>query len=291
MDFQQIKRIPTGFKKAFHLFSDSNALKLSASLSYYTFFSLCPFLIVIISVVGLLYGKEAVQGKVYTQIGGLVGNDAAEQIQHIISNINQTHHSVLGGIIGFVVLIVGASGVFSEIQGSINLMWGIENNSKKKGWVRLLFDRLWSFSLLGGAAFILLVSLAVNALIDVLSEKLKNHFPAYVIHLFYGINIIFIFLVIAILFAVIFRVLPNAHIRWKKAMYGGAFTAILFLIGKLLIGFYLGKSGISTTYGAAASIAIVMLWVYYSSIILYFGAAFTKTFILSEKEFSAISKG
>ena len=267
------------FKKTFTLFSNSNALKFSASLSYYTFFSLCPFLIVIISLAGLLYGTEAVQGKVYTQISGLVGKDAATQIEHIILNIQKTHHSVLGGIIGFIVLIVGASGVFSEIQGSINSMWEIKDKPQTKGWVRLLVNKLWSFSLLASVVFILLVSLTANALIDVLSERLKQYFASYVIYLFYVLNIVFIFLIIAILFAIIFRVLPDAYIKWKDAFIGGAFTAVLFLIGKLLIGIYLGSSSISTTYGATASIAIIMLWVYYSSIILYFGAAFTKIYV------------
>jgi membrane protein len=277
-----LKKIKSYFdllKITFLLFTDSNALKLSASLSYYTFFSLCPFLIVIISVAGLLYGKQAVQGKVYSQISGLVGNDAALQIERIIINIQKTNHSLIGSIIGFCVLLIGASGVFSEIQGSINFMWAIKPKPKDKAWLKLIVNYAWSFSLLGSVAFILLVSLTISSLIELLSQRLKIYFPQYMIYLFYALNLIFIFFIISILFAVIFRVLPDAYIKWKDAFKGGAFTAFLFLIGKLLIGIYLGKSSIASAYGATASIAIVMLWVYYSSIILYFGAAFTKSLI------------
>ena len=266
-------------KKTFSLFSKSNALKLSASLSYYTVFSLCPFLIVIISLVGLFYGQEAVEGKVYAQISGLVGSDAASQIQHIIINLQKTHHTILGSVIGFIVLIIGASGVFSEIQSSINYVWEVKDGPNTKGWLRLLMNNLLSFSLLAGVAFILLVSLTVNALIDVLSERLKSYFPDYTVYVFYAINIIFIFLVITLLFAIIFRVLPNALIRWRDALTGAAFTAVLFLLGKFLIGLYLGHSSIGATYGATASIVIIMLWVYYSSIILYFGASFTRIYM------------
>lgn len=269
-------------KKTFSLFSKTNALKLSASLSYYTVFSLCPFLIVVISLVGLFYGREAVQGKVYAQISGLVGNDAALQIQHIILNLQKTHHTILGSIIGFIVLIIGASGVFSEIQSSINYVWEVKNKPDTKGWARLIINNLLSFSLLAGVAFILLVSLTVNALIDVLSERLKTYFPDYIIYVFYAVNIIFIFVIITILFAVIFKVLPNALIKWRDAITGAAFTAFLFLLGKFLIGLYLGHSGIGATYGATASIVIIMLWVYYSSIILYFGASFTKIYMTNQ---------
>ena len=171
-------------KKTFSLFSKTNALKLSASLSYYTVFSICPFLVVVISLVGLFYGREAVEGKVYAQISGLVRNDAASQIQHIILQLQKTHHTILGSIIGFIVLVIGASGVFSEIQSSVNYIWEVKNEPNTKGWARLVINNLLSFSLLAGVAFIMLVSLSVNALIDVLSERLKTYFPDYIVHVF-----------------------------------------------------------------------------------------------------------
>jgi membrane protein len=276
MIFKKINGLFKDLKKTTELFSNSNGLTLSASLSYYTVFSIAPFLIVIISFAGVFYGKQAVEGKVYMQISGLVGKGAALQIQQIIQNIQNTNHSLLGGIIGFIVLIIGASSVFSEIQSSINFLWKVNVSKPGKGLINFVRNKLLSFSLIAGVAFILLVSLIVNAMVDVLSERLKQHFPGYVVETFYVLTIIFIFLVITILFAIIFKILPAAIISWKNALIGASFTSFLFLIGKLLIGIYLGNSSVGATYGATAAILIFMLWVYYSSIILYFGASFTK---------------
>jgi membrane protein len=273
---KNLKKILYSFRKAINLFSDNNGLSLSASLSYYTVFSIAPFLIVIISLAGIVYGRQAVEGKVYVQISGLIGSSAALQIQQIIKNIQSTHHSLLGGIVGFIVLVIGASGVFSEIQSSINFIWKAGSNTQGKGLINFVRNKLLSFSLIAGVAFILLVSLIVNALVDVLSERLKESFPGYVISIFYFLNIIFIYIVITILFAVIFKILPSVVITWKNAILGASFTSFLFLIGKLFIGIYLGNSSVSATYGATTAILIFMLWVYYSSIILYFGASFTK---------------
>src|SRR5882724_4169640 len=278
MYFKKMHSFPGLFKKAFNLFDDCNGLKLSAALSYYTVFSLAPFLIIIISLAAIFFGRQAVEGKVYSQIRGLVGSDAALQIQEIIQNIQDSHHGTIGGIIGFIILLIGASGVFSEIQGSINYMWSI-HPKKKKGLILLLLTRkLLSFSLLISMAFILLVSLTVNALIDILSTRLQAYMPASVIQLFYAINIVLILAIITSLFTLIFKILPNAIIKWKDAATGALVTSFLFLIGKFIIGFYLGNSRIGITYGTTASIVILMLWVYYSSIILYFGACFTRIY-------------
>ncbi len=264
-------------KKSFNLFNRYNGLKLSASLSFYTVFSLAPFLIVVISVAGIFLGKNEVEGKVFVQLSGLIGKQGSDQIKDIIQYIQHSNHGIIGGIVGFVVLMFGASAVFSEIQESINFMWAV-NNKKQQGWLNILIRKLLSFSLLIGMGFILIVSLLVNAATDLLSDRLKMQFPEYSIYLFYGVNILIILFALTILFAVIFKVLPNAAIRWKDAITGAVFTALLFLAGKFLIGFYLGNSRIGLMYGTAASVVVLMLWVYYSSIILYFGAAFTKIY-------------
>jgi len=273
---KKIKILPVLRDSFFH-FNDHNGLKLSAALSYYTVFSIAPFLIIIISIAGIFFGRDAVQGKVYGQIMGLVGSDAALQVQSIIKNMQGSKHTVIGGIIGVIVLVIGASGVFSEIQGSINYLWSI-NPSKKKGILLFVIRQLLSFSLLLSMAFILMVSLAVNAVVDVLSDRLQVYFPNVVVKLFYLINTVAIFLIITFLFTLIFKILPNAVIRWKHAILGATITSLLFLGGKFLIGFYLGNSRIGLTYGTAASIVLLMIWVYYSSIILYFGACFTKIY-------------
>jgi membrane protein len=265
------------FKKSFSLFSDFKGLKLSAALSYYTVFSFCPFLIVIISLAGIFFGREAVEGRIYHQISGLIGSQSADQIEQIIRNIQQSNHGVLGSIIGFVVLLLGASGVFSEIQDSINYIWSLQPK-KTKFWKILLTRKLLSFALLIAMAFLLLVSLTVSALVDLLSMRLKTYFEESVLKLFSLVNTVVIPVIVCSLFTIIFKVLPNAVIRWKDAMVGSLVTSALFLLGKFIIGFYLGNSKIGQTYGATASIVILMLWVYYSSIILYFGACFTQAY-------------
>lgn len=266
-------------KQTFNSFLDDHGLKLSASLSYYTIFSLGPLLIVIMSFVGIFFGKEAVQGKVYGQIKGLVGTDAALQVQDIIQNIEHSERGTLGAIIGIIILIIGATGVFTEIQDSINYIWSVKAKPKK-GWLKLIINRLLSFSLVVSMGFILLVALLISALLDLLSERLMKIFADYTVYIFYVVNLIIVFVVISGLFAIIYKVLPDAIIRWKDALIGAGFTAILFLIGKFLIGLYLGNSNLGATYGTAASIMILFLWVYYSSIILYFGAEFTKAYAM-----------
>lgn len=267
-------------KKTAIAFSDDNAFKLSASLSYYTIFSLSPLLIIIISLAGIFFGRDAVQGKIYGEIRELVGSDAALQIQQIIQNLQHSKHNAIGALIGIIVLIFGATGVFTEIQGSINYIWSVKAKPQR-GWANYLLNRLVSFSLVISLGFLLLVSLTVNALMDLLSQRLMHFLPSFTVQVFYIINILILFCVITLLFAIIFKVLPDATINWKDAFIGAAFTAILFMIGKFLIGYYLGSSNIGVTYGAAASIVILLLWIYYSSIILYFGAEFTRVYAIS----------
>jgi membrane protein len=281
-----MKKIRSAFtllKHSAYAFSDDNAFKLSASLSYYTIFALAPLLIIIISLSGYFFGREAVQGKVYEELKGLLGSDAALQIQQIISNAEHTHATTLGTIIGIVILFIGATGVFTEIQGSINFIWSVRAKPKK-GWLKYLANRLLSFSLVIGLGFVLLVSLIVNALLTLLNNRLIQRFPHYNPDLFSAANTVVILAVITCLFAVIYKVLPDAKIAWKDAWIGSLVTAGLFLIGKYLIGLYLGKANLGITYGTAASIVIVLTWVYYSSLILYFGAEFTKIYALHSGE-------
>lgn len=278
---KRIKRLFSILKNAGIAFSDDNAFKLSASLSYYTIFALGPLLIIIISLSGLFFGRDAVRGKLYEQIRGVVGNQAALQIQQIIANLHHSHSSVTGTIVGAVILIVAATGVFTEMQGSINFIWSVKAKPKK-GWLKYLINRLISFSLVIGLGFLLLVSLVINALLNLLSDKLVTFFPHYTIYVFDGVNRIITLVAITGLFTVVFKVLPDAVISWKDALIGAAFTAILFLLGKFLIGFYLGRSNLDLTYGTAASIVIILTWVYYSSLILYYGAEFTKVYALNE---------
>lgn len=259
-------------------FAHDDALKLSASLSYYTIFAMGPLLLIVISLAGIFYGKEAIQGKIFGQLKGLVGSSSAYQLQATIASIEKADHSMIGAIIGFITLLIGATGVFTEIQSSINYIWEIKA-TPKKGWIKMLLNRLISFALLAATSFILMVALVVNALMDLINNKLEILFPRIAVYFFYGFNLLTIFAVITILFAIIFRILPDARIAWQEAFTGAGFTAVLFLVGKLLIGVYLGNTNFGLTYGTAASIMVLLVWVYYSSVILFFGAAFTKSYV------------
>jgi membrane protein len=213
----------------------------------------------------------------------VVGSETALQIQDIINNIQRKHSTIAGAIIGFIVLIVAATGVFTEIQGSINFIWSVRAKPKKS-WLKFLLNRLLSFSLILGLGFLLMVSLIINTLLTLLSDKLVKLFPVYTVSLFNLINTALFLIVVTGLFAVIFKILPDATISWRDALIGSALTASLFLLGKFLIGLYMERSSLDITYGAAASIVILLTWVYYSSMILYFGAEFTKVYALNAGE-------
>jgi membrane protein len=264
-------------KKAAVEFNDDNCFKLAASLSYSTIFAIGPLLIVVISLAGIFYGHDAVQGRIYHQIKGLVGGKAAVEIQDIIRNIQATKHTIAGAIIGGAVLLIGATSVFTEIQGSINYMWSIMSKPKK-GWLKFLGNRLLSFSLIVGLGFVSLVGLVINSLMDLLSEYLKHYFSNFTVYLFYTVNLLLTLAAVTLLFTIIFKVLPDAIIRWKDAFVGAVFTGLLFILGKFLIGIYLGNSNIGVLYGTAASLVVILVWVYYSSLILYFGAEFTEVY-------------
>lgn len=258
-------------------FIADHGLRLSASLSYYTIFSLGPVLVIVISLAGVFFGKEAVQGKIYYQINGLVGNQAALQIQDIIQNIEQSQLGTRGAVVGIILLFVGATGVFTEIQDSINYVWSIRAKPKKS-WLKFLMNRVLSFSLIISFGFIMMVSLLIHAFVDILFEKLTRFFNDVTVYIFMIVNYVILFLIITLLFTIIFKVLPDAKIKWRDSVVGAGFTAILFLIGKFVIGFYLGNSDIGVTFGTAAALVIILLWVYYTSIILFFGAEFTKIY-------------
>ncbi|HZF64065.1 MAG TPA: YihY/virulence factor BrkB family protein [Chitinophagaceae bacterium] len=275
----QLKSFWKALKGAGEGFMDDNAFKLSASLSYYTVFALGPLLIIIISLTGIFFGRDAVEGRIYGQLKELVGSQPAQQIQDIIINIQSSNATTTGAVIGAIILFIGATGVFTEMQDSINFIWSVKAKPKK-GWLKFLMNRLLSFSLIIGLGFMLLVSLVINALMNLVSDRLMELFPQYTVALFQVLNTGIILIVNTALFTVIFKVLPDAIISWKDALMGALFTATLFLTGKFLIGYYIGNSNLGVTYGAAASIVILLTWVYYSSLILYFGAEFTKMYAL-----------
>ncbi len=277
-------KVKNGFnllKSTFTEFSEDNVMKLSASLAYYTVFSIGPLLLVIISLTGLFFEREAVTGKLYGQISGLIGVSGAEQVLKIIQSMREQQSAAKFGMIGAAILIFGATTVFTDIQDSINYIWSIRAKPKK-GWLKYITNRLLSFSIIVGMGFLLIVSLFVNTLADLLTARLEQLFVTEAVLLFKAVNLLILFLIISCLFAVIYKVLPDARIRWKDAFVGAWFTGMLFLIGKFAIGYYLGNSDMGVTYGAAASVVVILSWVYYTATILYFGAEFTKVYALTK---------
>lgn len=265
------------FKNSFTGFGDDKVTKLSGSLAYYTVFSMGPLLIVIISLCGVFLGKDAIEGKIYGQLAGFVGADTAAQLQEIIKNASLAGKSKIAAIIGGITLLVGSTTVFAEIQDSINGIWGLKPKPKR-GWLKMIQNRFLSFSVIISLGFLLLVSLSVSTIIDGFSVRLSNRFPDVTLVVFYIINLAITLTVTTLIFAVIFKVLPDATIKWKDVLAGAIATAILFMLGKFAISFYISKSNVGSTYGAAGSLVILLLWVYYSSLILYFGAEFTKAY-------------
>ncbi|HEY9262586.1 YihY/virulence factor BrkB family protein [Chitinophaga sp.] len=277
----KLKKIWQVLKQSGSEFMDDKVLKLSAALAYYTIFSVAPMLIIIIFFCDLFLGKDAIEGNIYGQISGLVGSNAALQIQDMIKNASLSGDMNWATIVGFVTLIIGATGVFAEIQDSINYIWRLKSKPKKNGLLRMILNRLLSFSLVVSLGFILLVSLAINGLVELFSTLVVSLLPGKITSgiLFSLADFVVPFLVISTLFAIIFKVLPDARIKWKDVRVGAIATAILFMLGKFAIGYYLGASKVSSTYGAAGSIVIILLWVYYSAAILYFGAVFTRVYV------------
>ena len=264
-------------KCCFAGFSEHKVTKLSASLAYYTIFSLAPLMILIVFISSFFFGKEAVEGSIYGQISGFVGQDAALQLQEIIKNAALQGKGNIAAIVGGITLLIGATTIFAEIQDSINSIWGLKPKPKQ-ALLKMLMNRLLSFSLIVGLGFVALVSLVVNSLMDLLNGFLKQYFSQLTVAFFYVMNLVLTLAVVTLLFTIIFKVLPDAIIRWKDAFYGAVFTGLLFILGKFLIGLYLGNSNLGITYGAAASMVVILTWVYYSSIILYFGAEFTEAY-------------
>lgn len=271
------KKIGKVLIATFSGFINDNGLKLSASLAYYTVFSLAPLLILVISLAGLVWGSDAAANQLYPQISGFVGAKAAMQIQDMLKSLQLSGKTGTAVIIGVATLLLGASSMFVEIQDSLNIIWRVKAKPKR-GWVKLLQNRFLSFSLIISLGFLLLVSLVINFLMDALSKKLVHFLPAITGLLIKGINLGITLIVISVLFAIIFKFLPDVKIRWKDVRSGAIFTALLFMLGQYIISLYILYTAQGSTYGAAGSIIVILLWIYYTAAILYIGAEFTQVY-------------
>ncbi|WP_353196809.1 YihY/virulence factor BrkB family protein [Parapedobacter defluvii] len=265
-------------------FSNDNAMKMSASLAYYTIFSIAPLLLIVIWLVGFFYGEilageQDAQSEVFEEFAAIFGPATAAQIQQIIQNISLSNKSGIGIAVGIGTLVIGSTTIFTEIQDSLNRIWGVRPKPKK-GWLKMLLNRAISFSMVLGLGFLLIVSLIANGVIVALSSQITRFFPEISVYVVEWVNVGLTFIVITSLFAFIFRFLPDARMRFRDVAGGAIFTAALFMLGRYLISLYMQYSAPASAYGAAGAIIILLLWVYYSAAILYFGAEFTKVYAL-----------
>lgn len=272
-----LKKVIIFFKSFFSEFTFDNILKYSASLAYYTVFSIAPLLVVISTLFGLFFGNDAMNGQIYKQLNSLVGDNAALQIQDMIKNIHLEGNNFFASVVSISILLVGATSIFGEIQDSINKIWGLRVKPDKVWW-RLVLTRLLSFSLILSIGFIMMVSLLLNALVAAFGRFIGKYIENYSVYVIQISEVALSFVVTTFLFALIFKILPDAKVKWKVVLVGGFITALFFTFGKLGIGYYLGRSNFTSLYGAAGSIIVLMAWVYYSSIILYLGAEITRVY-------------
>lgn len=270
----------TLLKETFREWREDGANRLAAALAYYTTFSLAPLLVLIIAIAGLVGGHEAAQSQVMAQVQDLLGVQGREFVQGMIQSASRPSTGVTATIIGAVALLFGALGVFGELQNSLNTIWEVKPKPAKgflDGIKRFVVKRLLSFTMVLGIGFLLLASLVISAALSALGEYIDTRLP-FADFWLELINFIISFVVITFLFTMIFKFLPEINIAWKDVWLGAAVTSALFSLGKFLIGFYLGRSEVGNTFGAAGSLAILLIWIYYSAQILFFGAEFTQVY-------------
>lgn len=273
----KIKDLGKLFKITFSEWVDRDPFRQSAVIAYYAIFAIPGLLVLIITIVGYFFGKEAINQNILEQVSSTMGADTAFQIKEILANVGQSKSTIWGSIIGIVILLLGATGVFVELQKSLNIIWQVKVVSQK-GILLILKARLFSFGLILAIAFLLLISLVISTTLAAMSGWIEIDASGLVAIIFNCINFIFSLAVISTLFALMFKILPDAKIKWKHVWLGSLVTGLLFTIGKTALAFYFGTANPASSYGAAGSIIIILLWVSYSSMILFFGAEFTAAY-------------
>jgi membrane protein len=262
------------FKGAAAAWSDDYAPSMGAALSYYTVFSMAPLLLIVISIAGLAFGEEAARGEVFGQLRGLLGDAPASAVEALLASLAKPERGITSTVVSVVVLLIGATSVFGELQDALDRIWRAPVRNRSGGLWKLVRARLLSFGMILGIAFLLMVSLVLSAAISALGKWWGSWFAEWEL-LLQAINLIVGYAMTTVVFALIYKVMPRVEVRWKDVWLGAAITALLFTIGRFLIGLYIGKSGIASGFGAAGSIAIIFVWVYYSAQIFLLGAEFT----------------
>jgi len=274
MDFKQLWRLSAQSVQAW---SDDYAASMGAALAYYTLFSIAPLLIIAIAVSGLVFGRQAAQGEIVGQIQDLIGQEGALAVQGLLRSADQPAQNVLATIVSIVTLVLGATTVFAELQSNLDRIWRAPALPFRSSMRMLLHTRLLSYGLVLGLGFLLVVSLSLNALIAALGKWSIGLFTGWEL-LLGTINSAISFAVIGSIFALLYKLMPRAKIAWNDVWIGAALTALLFEIGKVLIGLYLGKTGVTSVFGAAGSLVVLLIWVYYSAQIFLLGAEFTRVY-------------
>jgi len=257
--------------------SKDDVPRLGASLAYYTLFAVSPILIIVIAIAGSVFGAEAVRGQIVGEIDGLIGRQGAEAVQSIVQGAHRNPTGTVAFIIGTATLLIAASGAFLELQHALNTIFRVKTDPRKSGIERLILSRLRSFGLVVSIGFLLLVSLLVSAALSALSTRMQHSELGGPV-LVQGVNLVVSLAVMTLLFGLIYRVLPDVRLAWRDVWTGALVTAMLFSIGKFLIGLYLGQSSVASSYGAAGSVVVLLVWVYYSAQVLLLGAEFTRVY-------------
>ena len=269
-----LRRLGKVLAKAGNAWIDDHAQSMGAALSYYAVFSIAPLLLIAISVAGLVFGQDAAQGAVVDQLQGLIGQTGAEAIQGLLKNVSRPSEGIVATITGVVVLVIGSTSVFAELQDDLNRIWQVPTRAKVSTWWAFLRTRLLSMGMIFAIGFLLLVSLAASAAFDAFAAWSTSAIAEWA-PLAHGVNFAVSFVLTTALFAMIYRFMPQATIQWRDVGIGALVTSFLFSVGKTLIGLYIGKSALASGFGAAGSLAVLLAWVYYSAQIFLFGAEFT----------------
>ena len=253
---------------------DDYAPSMGAALSYYTLFSIAPLLLIVISIAGLIFGKDAARGEIFGQLQTLMGAESALAIQALLTSVSEPSKSITATIVGGVMVLIGATTVFSELQDAMDRIWRAPARPKTGGIMSLLRSRLLAFGIIFGIGFLLIISLVLSAALAALAKWWAPLFGGWQT-LAEVINVLLSFVLITVAFAMIYKVIPRVRVKWNDVWIGAVVTALLFTIGKFLIGLYIGKTGVASGFGAAGSLVVVLIWVYYSAQIFLLGAEFT----------------
>jgi len=275
---KSIFRIAWLLKCAFIQWYNRDPFRESAIIAYNAIFSLPGLLVVVVTLSGYVFGSDAVSGKLHHQIAGAMGNETADQIQDIVLMASKSKDSLWATVIGIAIILIGATGVFVQLQKSLDTIWEVKATPAKSGIKAFLKSRLFSFGLIISIAFLLLISLVLSSLLSAIDNWVLEHWSENLLIFFKILNSVFSLAIIAVLFAMMFKILPDAKIKWRSVWIGALVTALLFVLGKSALGLYFGKASPGSGYGAAGSIILILLWTSYSSMIVFFGAEFTKVY-------------